>query len=259
LTHPLPARLTRTVDLYGAGACAAIGAGGAIVVGLGGVGAHAAVALARCGIGRLHLIDDDRVTTSSLNRHPAAGPADVGRAKTEVLATFLRTSCPDTVVTLASARVTAGTVGDLVTADALAGGRDATGGFPVLVDAIDSVADKVALLVHGVRLAWPTVCSLGAAGKRDAGSVRTGTLAATRVCPLARVVRRGVREAGVDPASIGAVWSEEPPLGPVTVTPGTQLADEPDLPRRQPSNMMLPGMFGFALANLAVEILAARA
>ncbi len=247
-----PARFTRTVDLYGAAAFARIREGGVVVVGLGGVGAHAVVALARSGIGRLHVLDFDQVTTSSLNRHPCAGPADVGRDKTDVLAAFLAVTCPETTVTMTAARVTATTVGELLPA---ARQRQ----HAVLVDAIDSVPDKVALLAHAAPRRWATVCSLGAAGKRDGGAVRAGSLADSRVCPLARVVRRGLRAAGVDPAGIDAVWSEEPPLGPVTAAPGAHLPQEPGVTRRQPSNMMLPGMFGYALAARALERLACPA
>lgn len=247
MTDPtLPDRLTRTVDLYGRDAVARLRTGTAVVVGLGGVGAHAAVALARTGVGRLHLIDPDRVTTSSLNRHPVAGPADVGQSKAEVLATALARACPDVGVTPVTGRVTATSQQELLPAASEAGPL-------VLVDAIDRVPDKVALLAHAVARRWPAVCSLGAAGKRDPGAVRTGSLAASRVCPLGRVVRRGLRAAGVDPGGIGAVWSEEPALGPVGEPPPRARPGEPMPRRRQPSNLMLPGILGYALAALAVE------
>ena len=92
-----PPRFARTVGLYGPDAFARIRRRGALVVGLGGVGAHCVVALARSGIGRLKLVDFDRVTTSSLNRHPVAGPGDVGRLKTEILAAWIAATCPDTL------------------------------------------------------------------------------------------------------------------------------------------------------------------
>ena len=233
-------RFTRTVDLYGPDAFARVRARGVIVVGLGGVGAHCAVALARSGVGRLKLIDFDRVTTSSLNRHPVAGPADVGALKTEVLASFFAATCPDTAVETVAQRVEPDNLDELVP-------QAEREPFPVLVDCIDSVSAKTALLIHGVAHGWRTVASLGAAGKCDGGLVRTGTLADTRVCPLARKVRQGVRAGETDPALIRAVWSEEAPRPPITA-PGER--------RRQPSNMMVPGMFGFALAAEAMRLLA---
>jgi tRNA A37 threonylcarbamoyladenosine dehydratase len=244
-------RFSRTVDLYGDDAFARVRSGGAVVVGLGGVGAHAAVALARSGVGRLFLVDHDVITASSLNRHPVAGPADVGRGKAEVLGANLAATCPDTETVALSARVAPATVADLI-------GAEIRARHGVLVDCIDSVTDKVALLTHASALEWRTVCSLGAAGKRDGGLVRTGTLADTRVCPLARRVRRGARDAGVAPGDVAAVWSEEAPVPPVTATVGARGDDDAGGRRRQPSNMMLPGMFGYAVAALALDLLAGR-
>ncbi|HOX24708.1 MAG TPA: ThiF family adenylyltransferase [Candidatus Krumholzibacteria bacterium] len=244
-----PPRFTRTVDLYGPAGFGRLRRGGATVVGLGGVGAHCVVALARSGIGRLKLIDFDRITTSSLNRHPIAGPADVGRPKTEILAAWIARMCPDTRVEGVVARVEPDTVADLVPS----GEREL---FPVLVDCIDSVAAKVALLAHGVEIGYRVLSSLGAAGKRDPGCLRCGDIFESEVCPLARKVRQGLREIGVGPGQVSAVWSVEPPVGPVAGTPDSASPDEAPGTRRQPSNLMLPGIFGFALAAAAADLLA---
>lgn len=246
---PFPPRLTRTVDLYGDEGMARIRAAGVVVVGVGGVGAHAAVALARSGVGRLHLIDDDVISVSSLNRHPVAGPADLGRAKVDVLTEFIRATCPETEVSALAGRVTA----ENLEAMLASGDRD---DHEVVIDAIDSVADKIALVTHAARQGRRVISSAGAAGKVDPGLIRSGTLANSRVCPLARKVRKGVRQAGVDANTIAAVWSEEDPRPPVIAPEGTHLPDEPGVTRRQPSNMMLPGMVGYALAALAIGALA---
>ncbi len=244
-----PPRFTRTVDLYGAEGFTRIRHGGCVVVGLGGVGAHAVLALARSGVGRLKILDFDRVTTSSLNRHPVAGPADVGRLKTEILAAWIARHCPDTVVECVAACVDPDNVTEMIPDTE----REL---FPVLIDCIDSVLSKVALLAHGVDFGWTVLSSLGAAGKRDGGSVRSGDLFESRVCPLARKVRRGLRRRGVGPGQIEAVWATELPVPAVAVAPGEELPDEPRVRRRQPSNIMLPGMFGFALAAAAIAALA---
>jgi tRNA threonylcarbamoyladenosine dehydratase len=224
-------------------------AGGAVVAGLGGVGAHAAVALARSGIGRLLLVDCDTVSRSSLNRHPVAGPLDVGRPKVEVVRDHLVRACPDTLVAVSASRIEASTLATVLVDDDVVPHR-------VLLDAIDSVDHKTALLAHAVAQGRVAVCSLGAAGKVDPGRIRTGTLDESRVCPLGRVVRRGLRRLGVAPSRIQAVWSEEAPRKPDPVGPGGGEPDAFGRHRRQPSNMMLPGMFGFALAALAIRSLA---
>ena len=79
-----PGRFTRVIDLHGKEGFQRIQSAAVTVVGLGGVGSHATLALARTGVGRLVLVDHDRLTASSLNRFPAAGPSDVGRPKVEV-------------------------------------------------------------------------------------------------------------------------------------------------------------------------------
>lgn len=247
-----PPRFSRTVDLYGPAAFARLRRGGAIVVGLGGVGAHCVTALARTGIGRLKILDFDSVTISSLNRHPLAAAGDVGRLKTEILAAWIAQTCPETQVESIAARVDAGRLAELIPAVQ----REL---FPVLIDCIDEVEAKVALLVHGVRHGWRVVSSMGAAGKRDGGQLRRGDLFESRVCPLARAVRQRLRRQGIGPGQIEAVWSLEAPVPPVAsaprASPDAQAQAGPM--RRQPSNQMLPGMVGFALAACAVDLLTA--
>jgi len=248
MNRDFPPRFTRTVDLYGEEGFARLRQRGAVVVGLGGVGAHTVVALARSGIGRLKLIDFDRITVSSLNRHPVAGPADVGRLKTEVLAAWVHSICPDTMVEAVAAHVSCDNLHELVPLDE----REL---FPVLVDCIDKLEDKADLLAHGVRHGWRTLASLGAAGKIDPGELRSGDLFDSRVCRLARVLRRKLRDREVGPGQVRAVWSLEAPVPPLEGAPGEGLPDEPDVQRRQPSNIMLPGMVGFALAAEATRML----
>lgn len=248
MTRDFPPRFTRTIDLYGEEGFARLRQGGAMVVGLGGVGAHTVVALARSGIGRLKLIDFDRITVSSLNRHPVAGPADVGRLKTEVLAAWVHTICPDTIVEAVVAHVSHDTMDELVPLDE----REL---FPVLVDCIDNVEAKADLLAHGVRHGWRTLASLGAAGKVDPGELQLGDLFDSTICPLARQLRRKLRDREVGPDQVRAVWTLEAPVPRIESKPGQGLPDDPALRRRQPSNIMLPGMVGFALAAEATRLL----
>lgn len=257
MTAPFAPRFARTVDLYGGEAFARLRGRGACVAGLGGVGAHCATALARSGVGRLLLIDFDRLTVSSLNRHPVAAARDVGRLKTEILADWIAAVCPDTAVETATLRLDPARLDQQLPA---ARRPD----LPVLIDCIDDVAAKAALLVHGVRHGWRVLSSMGAAGKRDGGQVRRGDLFATSACPLAREIRRRLRRLGIGPDAVEAVWSTETPVPPVVAPAGPDGRqgghDEPGggTPRRQPSNQMLPGIFGYALAARAVQLLCER-
>ncbi len=238
-------RFARLVDYYGAEGFARVRGARAAVIGLGGVGAHAAVALARSGIGALLLVDFDLVTASSLNRSPAAGPEDVGRPKVDVLAAHLARTCPDTRLETRREFCHAETVAGL-----LAPPPD------VVLDAVDSLAPKLALLAHCVGAGLPVVSSMGASSRRAVTGLRTGDLAQTRVCPLARRVRAGLRRRGID-GGIRCVWSEESGGEVLPPDAADRLYERGRARNRLPSQISLPGMFGYALASLALERLAA--
>lgn len=243
-------RFTRTIDLYGTAGFARIRAGGVAIAGLGGVGAHCAVALARSGVGRLLLVDFDRVSTGSLNRHPVAGPADVGRLKTDVLGEWAREICPDTEVAALGEFLAPETLASLLPPSL----REP---YPVLVDAIDGLNCKVSLLLHGLAHGWITLSSMGAAAKGDPGLVRVADIEATRVCPLARQVRSRLRRRGAR-GGVTCVYSEESPVASLEPDPEDIDPDRRGrIRRRQPSNMSLPGIFGYALAAVALGRLAA--
>jgi len=239
-----PRRFTRTVDLYGAEGFARIRAAAVTVVGLGGVGSHAALAVARSGIGALHLIDFDAVTESSLNRLTAAGPADVGLPKVDVVARHLATSCPDT-----RTRVSA----EFFQADAAA--RLLAPPCDLVIDAIDSLNPKVALLAYCVHHGLPVVSSMGAAGRRDVAKVRVDDIADTRGCPLARRVRRLLRLAGVA-TGIACVYSIEPGVGALPPDEEEPQLGPGRVRRHLPSSIALPGIFGYGLASVALDRIA---
>jgi len=246
----------RTVLFYGPEAFARIRAARVAVFGLGGVGGHAAVNLARSGIGALQLVDFDTVSESSLNRSAFAGPDDVGRPKTEVLAGHLARICPDVAVTATEAFCAPETLAQLVPPD----GPDRP---DLVIDAIDSLNPKVNLLVwcreHGV----PALASMGAAGKADVAAVRTGDLFASTGCALARHVRARLRRRGVTDG-IPAVWSVEPG-DEVRPDAAKELGDAAPAPQLRgrvrhtlASQMTIPGVFGYGLASLALDLISGR-
>lgn len=263
----------RTVLFYGEEAFARIAAARITVIGLGGVGGHAALALARSGIGELHLVDFDRITASSLNRSAFAGPMDVGRLKTAVLAEYLAKYCPETVVTITEAFCNQDTLAQVV--------PSAPPARPDLViDAIDALNPKVGLLVWCHEHDIPVLTSLGAAGKRDIGLVRTGDISESRVCPLARQVRLRLKRRGVA-SGIPAIWSIEPALAhrpqvAKEIGPGAEPGSGRGAGNRThaesgdvasginrgrerhtlASQMTLPGVFGYGLAAMALDLVA---
>ncbi len=246
----------RTILFYGEDGFARLRAGRVTIFGLGGVGGHAAVNLARSGIGALTLVDFDTVSESSLNRSAFAGPADVGRPKTEVLAEHLARICPDVQVTPVEAFCAADTLPLLV--------PDHGPARPdVVIDSIDSLNPKVSLLLWCREHGLPVLASLGAAGKSDVASVRTGDLFTSSGCALGRHVRARLRRRGVR-EGIPAVWSIEPG-DEVRHDAAKELGEVPAAPLRGrtrntlASQMTIPGVFGYGLASLALDIISGRA
>lgn len=173
-----------------------------IVVGCGGVGSHATAALARSGCGRLRLIDFDQVTLSSLNRHAVATLADVGIAKVKCLERRLEQIVPWTDFDSRNELFGAST------ADAqLAPWRD--GQKPTFViDAIDNIDSKVALLHYCHNNGLPVISSMGAGCKSDPTRVFVGDISTSTDDPLSRVTRRKLRSLGVK-SGIPVVFSSE--------------------------------------------------
>ncbi|KAI3426846.1 hypothetical protein D9Q98_006792 [Chlorella vulgaris] len=178
----LAEQLTRNVQFFGLEAQKTIGGSFVVVVGLGGVGSHAAHLLLRSGVGRLRLIDFDQVTLSSLNRHCLATRADVGLPKATVLAQHFKDIVPEAAV---EARV------QMYTGE----GEEALlgGGPDFVIDAIDNIDTKVDLLAACKRRGIPVLCCAGAGAKADPTRLRLVDVAEAAADPLARAVRHRLR------------------------------------------------------------------
>ena len=234
LTDPLD-RFSRTEDFLGTDGFAAFRRASVAVVGLGGVGSHAALALTRAGVGRLRLIDFDKVDPSNLNRHAVATPKDVGEPKPTVMKRHLLEVFPQAQLE------TFNTFFHLDTADELF-----EGSLDYVVDAIDGLNTKVALLRYLVEHNLPVVSSMGASLRSDPSLVRVDSIEKTRGCPLAKVLRKRLRRQGIH-KGITAVYSTER-VAHTSLSPNNE-----DVPfrggRRRnklPSLSTLPGIFGYA-------------
>lgn len=235
-------RFHRVVDYLGEEGFRRVRASRVTVVGLGGVGCHAALALARSGVGTLRLVDFDILTETSLNRNPLAGPADVGRPKADIIAGSLSLTCPDTRVEVLREFFHEDSAENI-----LSPSPDA------VVDAIDSLNPKAVLLERCVQEDLPVFSSMGASGRRDPGMVRVGDISRTECCPLARQLRKYLRKRNVR-SGITCVYSREP-AGDHALPPDR---DDVTLQRgrvrnRIPSLVTMPGIFGYALAGLVLE------
>ncbi len=231
----------RTRILIGDQGVARLRAARVFVAGLGGVGAFAAEALARAGVGELILADGDCVAASNLNRQLCALHSTLGQPKVAVMRERLLDINPTCRVTDLQA---------FLTADELPM-RIGAGGFDQIVDAIDSLSSKLALLGAALDAGVPVVSSMGAGGRLDPARLCVGDLMDSGCCPLARKVRQHLRRRGYGRGII-AVWSDEPPRPPLPPAPG-------DRGRARAVNgtiSYLPGLFGLSLAGIVIRRLA---
>ena len=169
------------------------------VFGLGGVGGSAAEALARCGVGAMALIDKDVYSISNLNRQIFATSETVGMPKVEAAAERLRLINPGIELELHCLSYTSETEPRL----------DFTK-FDYILDCIDMVTGKLAIIERAYRLGVPVISAMGAGNKLDPTAFRVADIYETSVCPLARIMRRELKKRGVERLKV--VYSQEPPI-----------------------------------------------
>lgn len=171
------------------------------VFGVGGVGGYVVEALARSGVGALDLIDDDKVCLSNLNRQIIATRSTLGQYKVDAAAARIRDIDPDIQVRTYKTFYTPETADQF----------DFTQ-YSYVVDAIDTVTGKLALVMQAQAAGVPIICSMGAGNKLDPSRFEVADIYDTSVCPLARVMRNECRKRGVKHLKV--VYSKEPALVP---------------------------------------------
>jgi tRNA A37 threonylcarbamoyladenosine dehydratase len=242
--------------LVGRRAAARLQAAHVCVLGIGGVGAWSAEALARSGIGALTLVDLDEVCVSNINRQLHALTETVGQAKVEVMAQRIRAINPECRVVVEQRFFTAETAQELLAPR-----------YDYVLDAIDSVTNKVLLLALCREKKLPVVACGGAGGRRDATAVRHADLAKVSHDRLLAEVRKRLRKEHGFPGEkqlmgIECIYSAE---SPVFAQPdGSVCATRPEAEEGSRLNCngglgsatFVTGVFGFAAAGYVVEQLA---
>ncbi|MCM2286844.1 MAG: tRNA threonylcarbamoyladenosine dehydratase [Desulfobacula sp.] len=239
-------QFARTEQLLGHEAMEKIKKAKVAVFGLGAVGSFAVEALARTGVGRLHLIDFDRVDASNINRQLLALTSTIGREKAVLARERVADINPDCKITVRTSFVNAESLEDLLEED-----------MDVVVDAIDGLNSKINLLVGARRMNLSVVSSMGAGGKTDISLIRAGDISETEVCPLARVVRRRLHRRGVY-EGIRAVYSIEPPLNKQPFNAEDAGDALPGHGRSRPpigTVVWVPGVFGLTVAREVIRII----
>ena len=171
------------------------------VFGIGGVGGYVVEALARSGIGALDLIDNDRVCLSNFNRQIIATEKTIGKYKVDAAEERVHDINPDCKVSTFKTFFLPGT-------QDLFDFRD----YDYVVDAIDTVTGKLAIIVKAKEAGVPVISSMGAGNKLNASLFEVADIYSTSVCPLAKVMRRECRKRGID--SLKVVYSKEEAVSP---------------------------------------------
>ena len=171
------------------------------VFGLGGVGGYVVEALSRSGVGTLELIDHDTVSVTNLNRQILATWDTVGRPKAEVAAQRAKAVCPQIQVIPRTLFFSPETKGEFDFSK-----------YTYVVDAIDTVTGKLALVTAAKAAGVPIISCMGAGNKLDASAFRVADIYETSVCPLARIMRKECRKRGI--TKLKVVYSREEPIIP---------------------------------------------
>jgi tRNA threonylcarbamoyladenosine dehydratase len=206
-------RFDRAARLFGEPGLHRLMAARVMIVGVGGVGSFAAEALVRSGVGRIALVDFDKVCVTNTNRQLHAMKGTVGQRKVEVMADRLRSIHPGVSVEPVPEFYDAGS-----------SARILDGPLDFVVDAIDNLTAKAHLLATCLRRQIPVVSCMGAAARLDPTQIRVDDLCHTKGDPFARALRKILRsEHGFEfdkdhPIGVAAVFSTEEPIPPTPPT-----------------------------------------
>jgi tRNA A37 threonylcarbamoyladenosine dehydratase len=232
-----PIRFERAEILIGPEGIARLASKHIFLAGLGGVGSWCAEALTRAGIGRLTLVDMDAVAESNINRQLPALYSTLGRKKTEVMAERLLDINPDCRIETLDVFIDPDNVDLLLPTDT-----------DFVVDCIDSLNCKVALIATAHRRGIPVAASMGAGNKLDPSSILLADISRTQVCPLAREVRHRLKRQGIE-KGILTVYSSEtgrPPRPPEPTSHGRARAVNGTI-------SYMPPLFGLMLAGAVIQ------
>ena len=211
------------------------------VFGIGGVGGYVAEALARSGVGSFVLVDNDTVSVTNLNRQIIALHSTVGMNKVDVMADRIRDINPDAKVEVKKCFFLPETAGEFDFAS-----------YDYVADCVDTVAAKVEIISRAKAAGIPVISSMGAGGKLHPEMFEVADISKTTVCPLAKAMRRELRNRGIN--NVKVVFSKEEPIKNIV---GGQT--DPETGRHVPgSSAFTPSVAGLIMASEIVKDLAVK-
>ena len=229
--------LERTELLFGCEKLELLRQANVLVVGVGGVGAYAAEMIVRAGVGRMTIADADRVSESNINRQLVALHSTIGQKKCEVLAQRLRDINPELELTLVNRLIKDDETDALLDSDK----------FDYVVDAIDTLSPKLALIKGSLDRGIPIVSSMGAGAKTDPTLMEIKDIAKTHHCPLAHMLRKRLHKIGIR-RGFKAVFSPEP------VREGAMiLCEEQNKKSNVGTISYIPALFGIGCASVVIR------
>ena len=231
--------LERTTLLLGEEKLEQLKRASVLVVGLGGVGAYAAEMIARAGVGRMTIADADTVSATNINRQLIALHSTIGRQKSDLMAERLRDINPEIELTVINRFIKDDETDALLDSDS----------FDFVVDAIDTLSPKLALIKGALDREIPLVSSMGAGAKTDPTKMEICDISRTHHCPLAHMLRKRLHKIGIR-KGFHAVFSPEP------VREGAMiLCEEQNKKSNTGTISYIPALFGIGCASVVVRSL----
>ena len=238
MNDPTLPQFTRTHILLGDEGVAKLKRKHVFIAGLGGVGSYCAEAMARAGIGRLTLLDHDKVAISNINRQLPALLSTIGQSKAELMRARIADINPECEVTLLYDFLTIDNVNELV-----------PGNVDYVMDCIDSLSCKVALVVESHKRGLKVASSMGAGNRLDPSHIKVADISKTDMCPLAKQMRLKLRKHHGIYKGILTVFSDEHPSAPLPPEPTGR-----GRPRAVNGTISyMPPLFGYTLAGAVIN------
>lgn len=228
-------QFSRTELLLGKEAMDRLARARVAVFGIGGVGGYVCEALVRSGVKAFDIIDDDKVCLTNINRQIIATRKTVGRYKVEVMKERILEINPDAEVTMHQCFFLPENADEFPFEE-----------YDYIVDAVDTVTAKIALVMKAQEKNVPIISSMGAGNKLDASQFKVADIYDTKVCPLARVMRRELKNRGVKKLKV--VYSEEKPTRPLedmSISCRTNCICPPGAERKCTERRDIPGSVAF--------------
>ena len=238
--EPMNEQFLRTAMLLGEEAVARLQKARVAVFGIGGVGGYTVEALARAGIGQIDLIDSDTVSRSNINRQILATHSTVGLPKVEAGRNRILDINPDCIVRTHQVFYTPETADSFDFKD-----------YDYIVDAIDTVTGKLALVERATACGTPIICCMGTGNKLDASAFAVADISKTSMCPLARIMRKELNKRGIKHLKV--VYSKEEALTPTGWEEEAAALGKRQIPG---SVSFVPGAAGLILAGEVIKDIA---